>query len=81
MRIFGYATQDLPLEEEVPKELAEISLCATPDELRRIGDFLAACAAEMERMGDAYDHVPLGDGMKEFDTASPHFVGANESTS
>ncbi|PLK50148.1 hypothetical protein [Uliginosibacterium sp. TH139] len=61
-------------EHIVPAELAEITLSATPTELRRMGEFFASCAAEMERMGDVYDHVHLGDRMKEFDTSSPHFV-------
>ena len=54
--------------------MAEITLSATPNELRRIGEFFVACAAEMDRMGETYDHVHLGDRMKEFDTTSPHLV-------
>jgi hypothetical protein len=42
-------------------------------ELCRVTAFLAACADEMERMGDAYSHVHLSDRMREFE-ASPHFV-------
>lgn len=76
MKIFGYASQRLAQEPIVPEELAEITLCATPDELRRIGEFLTVCASEMVRMGDAYDHIHLGDCMKEFDTSPPHFVVA-----
>lgn len=76
MNIFGYEDQGLPPERIVPRRLAEITLCATPGELRRISAFLSACADEMERMGDAYDHVHLGDRMREFDTTSPHLVVA-----
>lgn len=76
MKIFGYSKRQPDQGHVVPEELTEITLCATPGELRRIGEFLAACAAEMERMGDAYDHVHLGDRMKEFDTAAPHLVVA-----
>lgn len=76
MRIYGYEDQDMETVHTVPKQLAEITLCATPTELRRMSEFLAACASEMERMGDLYDHVHLGDRMKEFDTSSPHFVVA-----
>ena len=74
MKIFGYADQQVEPEHVVPEKLAEITLCATPSELRRIAEFFVSCAAEMERMGDAYDHVHLGDRMKEFDTSSPHLV-------
>ena len=74
MKIFGYSNQQADRGHVVPYPLAEITLCATPSELRRIGEFLVSCAAEMERMGDGYDHVHLGDRMKEFDISSPHFV-------
>jgi len=74
MKIFGYVDRQVEPEHVVPEELAEITLCATPSELRSIAEFLGYCAAEMDRMGDAYDHVHLGDRMKEFDTSSPHFV-------
>ena len=76
MKIFGYANPQVGPESVVPEELAEVTLCATPGELRRIGEFFVFCAAEMERMGDTYDHVHLGDRMKEFDVSSPHFVVA-----
>jgi len=76
MKLYGYADQGLDAEHIVPMALAEATLCATPHELRRIAEFLLGCAAEMERMGDAYDHVHLGDRMKEFDSTSPHLVVA-----
>ncbi|ARN21812.1 Imm32 family immunity protein [Piscinibacter gummiphilus] len=74
MKIYGYATgaQDAALVSSTA--LAEITLCATPGELRRMAQFMVACAEEMERMGEAYDHVHLGDRMKEFDGTSPHVV-------
>ena len=81
MRIYGYQERDVESEHIVPKRLAEITLCATPTELRRMSEFLAACAAEMEHMGDTYDHVHLGDRMKEFDGLSPHFVVARAEAS
>lgn len=76
MRIYGYEDQGLEPEHIVPRQLAEITLCASPDELLRISEFLLACASEMKRMGNTYDHVHLGDRMKEFDGSSPHFVVA-----
>lgn len=74
MKIYGYPTQHDESEDLSPTELSEITLSASPAELRQIGAFLVACAAEMERMGDSYDHVHLGDRMKKFDSTSPHFV-------
>ena len=73
MRLFGYPDEGLPIEEIVSNELAEVTLNATPEELRRMAEFLSFCADEMDRMGVTYDHVHLSDRMKEF-RKSPHFV-------
>jgi hypothetical protein len=71
MKLFGYGNEEHAVE---PKVLAEVTLSASPHELRRMAAFLQHCASEMERMGDSYDHIHLGDHMKEFDQSSPHFV-------
>ncbi len=73
IRFSGYANTELPIEEVVPVELAEVTMGATPAELRRMAEFLLFCASEMDRMGPVYDHIHLGDRMKEFEM-SPHFV-------
>ena len=73
MRLSGYAVTELSIEEVASEELAEVTMGATPAELRRMAEFLLFCASEMERMGTKYDHVHLGDRMKEFEE-SPHFV-------
>jgi hypothetical protein len=73
MKISGYADEGLPIEQIVHSELAEITLTATPSELRRMSEFLGYCASEMERMGPNYDHVHLSDRMREF-RESPQFV-------
>ena len=75
MKLYGYADEGIPIEEVVPALLAEITLCATPEELRQIAEFFTSCAAEMERMGAAYDHVHLSDRLKQF-RSSPQFVVA-----
>ncbi|WP_157604139.1 hypothetical protein [Rhizobacter sp. Root1221] len=74
MKIYGYRKEEPDDAPVSSKGLAEITLCATPHELRRMAEFFAVCADEMERMGDVYDHVHLGDRMKEFDGSSPHLV-------
>ena len=76
MKIFGYANTKLQPGPVVPEELAEVTLCASAAELRRIEEFLVSCANEMDLMGSAYDHVHLGDRMKEFEGSSPHFIVA-----
>ena len=73
MKLYGYPGKGLPIEDIVSAELAEVTVNATPTELRRMADFLGFCASEMERMGATYDHVHLSDRMKEF-RGSPHFV-------
>jgi hypothetical protein len=78
MKLYGYPDEGLPPEEVTSAALAEVTLCATPAELRKVAAFLESCAAEMERMGATYDHVHLSDRVKEFE-ASPHFVVAGVS--
>lgn len=77
MKLFGYATTDLPPEEIEPSSLAEVTLCASSAELRAISSFLLHCAAEMEHMGDSYDHIHLSDQLKQF-CSSPHLVVCRE---
>lgn len=71
MKIFGYSGPETPVED-VP-QLLEITLNATPSELRRISEFLEFCADEMDRVGGRFNHLHLSDRMKEFRDA-PHFV-------
>jgi hypothetical protein len=73
MKLWGYTDEGLSIEDIRPSELAEITLQATPKELRKMSEFLTFCAAEMERMGSDYDHIHLSDRLKEFRN-SPHFV-------
>ena len=73
MQLSGYASTDRPIEEVVHSELAEVTLCATPAELRRMAEFFSFCASEMDRMGPSYDHLHLADRMREFED-SPHLT-------
>jgi hypothetical protein len=75
MKLYGHADEGLPVEKMIPAAMAEITLCASPDELRQMAEFFVFCAAEMERMGSTYDHVHLSDHMKQF-RSSPHLVVA-----
>lgn len=76
MNIYGYSNQGLPIEEIRPEELAEITLVASPTELRKIAAFLISAADNMERMGISYSHEHLADKQLGFDS-SPHFVVFN----
>jgi hypothetical protein len=73
MHIYGDEDTGQPPGTVVPAPLTEITLNATPEELRAIAEFLRACADEMDRMGESFDHVHLSDRQKQFAT-SPHFV-------
>ncbi|WP_422656609.1 Imm32 family immunity protein [Noviherbaspirillum sp.] len=76
MKIFGYKDEELNPADIRPAELAEITLHASPAELRKIAAFLNTCADGMEAMGRNWEHEHLSDRMKEFDSA-PHFVVFN----
>jgi hypothetical protein len=77
MKLYGYKDEGLATENIIPSELAEITLVASPMELRRIAAFLESAASEMERMGETYSHEHLSDKDRFFSKA-PHFVVAPE---
>ncbi len=76
VKIHGYADEGLKFEEIVPSELAEITLVANPEELRRIAKFLENCANGMETRGKSWEHEHLCDRDSYFQD-SPHFVVFN----
>ncbi len=76
MKIHGYADEGKEIEDIVPAELAEITLVATPEELRRIARFLENCANGIEARGKSWEHEHLSDKDKSFKD-SPHFVVFN----
>lgn len=76
MKIHGYAGEEKEIEDIVPDQLAEITLIASPEELRRIARFLEDCANGMEARGKSWEHEHLSDKDKYFKN-SPHFVVFN----
>lgn len=78
MKIHGCADDEFESEGIVPDELAEITLVATPEELRRIARFLEHCANGMESRGKSWEHEHLSDKDSYF-VDSPHFVVFNPS--
>jgi len=73
MKLYGYKEGQPPVEGVPVKPLAEVTLVASPDELRRIAQFLNDAANNMESMGSVYCHEHLADKQSGFD-GSPHFV-------
>ena len=70
MKICGHG-QPLPRAGIDFVDLEEITINATPAEVRAFAAFLAHVADEMERMGGDYGHLHLADVQDGFD-ASPH---------
>ena len=69
MKITGYSIEDVGLEPEQVRfiDLAEITVTASPTEVRRFAAFLNDVADAMERMGDKYSHEHLSDHQPDFD--------------
>ncbi|WJN57364.1 hypothetical protein [Pseudomonas sp. SO81] len=76
MEIHGYAKEERDAENLIPAELAEITLVASSNELRRIAAFLEHCAGQIEKYGKSWGHEHLSDQDKGFES-SPHFVVFN----
>lgn len=76
MEIHGYSKEEQYAEDLIPAELAEITLVASPKELRRIAKFLESCANGIEKHGKSWSHEHLSDQDKSFES-SPHFVVYN----
>lgn len=73
MKLYGYKYEGLSIEEIEPQELAEITLVAPPEELRKVAKFIVWAANEMEKNGKKFEHVHLSDKEPDF-VNSPHFV-------
>ena len=78
MNIYGHTKRKRSDGEEQPAALAEVTLVASPAELRRIAAFLLAGAQTMEQMGKSYSHEHLSDKDSSFES-SPHLVIASPS--
>ncbi len=58
MKFYGYTSDD---ESATLEELVEVTLCAGPDNLRSLAEFLLHVAEEMERHGDDFGHEHFAD--------------------
>jgi len=78
MKITGYSTADAGLLPEQVRfiDLAEITITASPAEVRRFAAFLAATADRMDLIGPNYSHEHLADRQPGFE-ASPHVTVFN----
>jgi hypothetical protein len=55
-------------------ELSRITIALTPEAMERFARFVTHAAAEMKRIGQAYDHIHLMDVDGEWDAAWPDVV-------
>jgi len=76
MKIYGCPDEGLEPEEIKPLKLTEITLVASPNELRLIAQFLENSACGMEGRGKQWEHEHLSDKYRQFE-GSPHFVVLN----
>ncbi len=76
MKLLGYLDTASDEESASPSALSEVTLLASPAELRAIADFLQTTADGMEERGDRWEHDHLADRHREFGT-SPQFVVFN----
>lgn len=76
MKLYGYECQGAPADDVEPAEMTEVTLVATPDELRKIARFLESAANAMERMGNDYSHEHLSDRDASF-IDSPQLIVFN----
>ena len=77
MKLFGYLAS--ASEQQVPFELSEATLQASPEELRDIAGFLLHAAETMDHMGKSFDHMHLSDTLRQFDNSPAFLVAVSES--
>jgi hypothetical protein len=77
MKIQGYSRKDADRPNfQFGEEMLEVTLEATPAELREMAAFLNEAANHMEDLGERYSHQHLAD-LKPGFRSSPHFVVFN----
>jgi hypothetical protein len=76
IKFYGYTDAGLAEQQSTPLQLSEVTLSASPSELRSIAKFLMRAAEEIEQLGTEWEHEHLGDSEEGFDE-SPSFVVFN----
>ena len=73
IKLWGYSRSK---RQSRPMELVEVTLAATPIELRKIAKFIEAAADGIDKHGSDWGHEHLADEMPEFKGA-PEFIVVN----
>ena len=61
MKLYGYTKAAAAGEEPKLRELQEVMVSVTPEELRRLAAFFLHSAAEIEAQGVAFEHAHFVD--------------------
>lgn len=77
IKFFGYKDEGLDTADIKPLELDEVTLVASPKELRKIARFIESVADGIEKRGKDFEHEHLSDKQPGFKN-SPHFVIFNQ---
>ena len=76
IKFYGYTQAGRAVEQPKPLSLSEVTLLASPSELRRIARFLVRAADAIETQGNDWEHEHLEDSELGFED-SPSFVVFN----
>jgi hypothetical protein len=76
MKALGYVEGQIEGASAVV--LSEVLIEVTPESLRELAQFFAHCSSEMERMGEAYDHIHFQDFCKAWDPAWPDVIAIRQ---
>lgn len=78
MKIYGYTKNIMEQIQPKPLNLTEVTLVATPQELRQIAAFLLQEADDMEKLESGFEHAHLSDSFSSFEN-DPQFIIWNDS--
>jgi len=56
MKLWGYTKELMQVAEPQPSELVEVTISASPSELREISKFLSSAADAIESQGRSFEH-------------------------
>ena len=74
IKFWGYAKSS---SRSAPTQLSEVTLIASPAQLRKIAKFIEAAANGIEQRGPNWEHEHLADKVAGFKT-SPGFIVFNQ---
>jgi hypothetical protein len=76
IKFYGYSDAVLEQQQLTPLQLSEVTLSASPSELRSIAKFLMRAADEIEQLGTEWEHEHLCNSEEGFSN-SPSFIVFN----